>query len=110
MCYVDNVTDACVKAASSNITGGFRGRCYNVACGDRTKNIDILNHLLRRFPGSSVVNAPWRPGDVMHTQADIGRAQYELGYEPLVRFWAGLEKTIEWVEKTPEFLTLKLRT
>ena len=45
-----------------------------------------------------VVDAPWRSGDVMHTQADISRAsEDELGYEPKVRFWDGSRKdTLKW--------------
>ena len=45
-----------------------------------------------------VKNAPWRPGDIMHTRADISKAKEELGYEPKVRFWEGLEKTVKWWE------------
>jgi nucleoside-diphosphate-sugar epimerase len=32
----------------------------------------------------------------MHTQADITKAKKDFGYEPLVRFWDGIEKTREW--------------
>ena len=32
----------------------------------------------------------------MHTQADISAAQKDFGYEPKVKFWEGLEKTISW--------------
>lgn len=108
MCYVDNVVDACIKAAKQKDL--IRGRCYNVACGDRTKNNEILQFLMQRYPGATKIDAPTRLGDVMHTHADVLRAERELGYVPLVRFWEGLERTIEWVEKTPEFLTLSLRT
>lgn len=108
MCYVDNVVDACVKA--SLVPDRLRGRCYNVACGDRTTNNEILDHLMQRYPQATKVDAPWRPGDVMHTQADVSRARDELGYVPLVRFWEGLDRTIAWAEQTPEFLTLALKT
>ena len=46
--------------------------------------------------GIRVTNAPWRPGDVMHTQADISNAKEDLGYVPLVNFWDGLEQTKKW--------------
>ena len=32
----------------------------------------------------------------MHTRADINKAKKELGYEPKVRFWDGLERTVKW--------------
>lgn len=108
MCYVDNVTDACVKAAQA--IDPLRARAYNVACGDRTTNNEVLAYLMKRYPGASRLDAPWRPGDVMHTQADVRRAKEELSYTPLVRFWEGLERTIEWHENHPELVNLALRT
>jgi len=32
----------------------------------------------------------------MHTQANIDKAKEDFGYEPLIRFWDGLEKTFMW--------------
>lgn len=107
MCYVDNVTDACVKAATAE--GNLRGRCYNIACGARTTNNEILGFLMERYPKATKVDALWRPGDVMHTQADIKRAHDELKYVPLVTFWEGLDKTVAWAARTPEFMNLALR-
>lgn len=98
MCYVDNVTDACVKAALAH--GPLMARSYNVACGDRTTNNQILTALRARYPEAQVIDAPWRPGDVLHTQADVTRAKEELGYVPIVRFWDGLNRTIDWYERS----------
>ena len=94
MCYVENTVEANVLAANSNMR--FMGKAYNVACGDRTTNGEILEYFKKRFPYAVVQTAPWRPGDVMHTQADISEIQKDLGYEPKVRFWEGLEKTLDW--------------
>ena len=98
MCYVDNAVHANILAAESDqaSTGGFNGRCYNISCGDRTSNSEILEYLTDRFTHAVIVDAPWRSGDVMHTQADVSRARDELGYEPLVRFWDGLKLTVAW--------------
>jgi len=93
MCYVDNVVQANMLAAESKIN--FMGRFYNIACSDRTSNNEILDYFKNRF-NVTVAGSPWRPGDVMHTQADISRAREELGYEPAVRFWEGLERTVDW--------------
>lgn len=108
MCYVSNVADACVKAAT--VDGKFYGRCFNIACGDRVTNNQILDYLMKRFPGATKADAPARVGDVLHTQGDVSRAFEELGYVPKVTFMEGLERTIRWVESTPEFLTLTLKT
>jgi len=94
LCYIDNVVQANILAA--NRDESFEGQYYNIACGDRTTNNQILNFFKDRFSNVEVVNAPWRPGDVMHTQADITRAREDFGYEPVVRIWEGLEKTVEW--------------
>mgnify|MGYP003662967207 CR=1 FL=1 len=94
LCYIDNVVQANILAA--NRDENFNGQYYNIACGDRTTNNQILNFFRDRFSNIEVTNAPWRPGDVMHTQADITKAREDFGYEPTIRIWEGLERTIEW--------------
>lgn len=96
MCYVENVVDACVRSITNDSTLGAVK--LNVACGDRVSNKEILKHLLDKFPGSKYHDAPWRAGDVMHTQADVELTNQILGYTPLVLFWEGLDKTIKWYQ------------
>jgi UDP-glucose 4-epimerase len=100
MCYVDNVVDACIRGAEAD--GIIGAECLNVACGDRTTNKQILQYLLSKYPDAKYHDAPWRPGDVMHTLADISRTKEVLGYTPLVRFWDGLDRTIQWYEENWE--------
>lgn len=100
MCYVDNVTEACVLAAES--FSRLRGDAFNVACGDRVTNNEILASMLKRYPGAVVVNAPVRAGDVLHTQASVEKAGTFLGYRPIVRFWEGLDRTCDWYEQNWE--------
>ena len=94
MCYVDNVVSANVLAAKRE--EGFHGQAYNVCCGDSTSNAEILSVLRNKFPNINVTNAAWRAGDVMHTLGDWSAAHQDLGYEPLVRFWDGLNLTLKW--------------
>jgi nucleoside-diphosphate-sugar epimerase len=94
LCYVDNVVSANILAAKT--TNSLMGRSYNICCGDRTSNNEILQFMRGAFPTAEVRNAPWRPGDVMHTQGDWSAANRDFGYQPLVRFWDGLEKTLAW--------------
>ena len=96
MCYVDNVTDACVRAGS--MLNPLGASCINVACGDRTTNREILMALSKRYTNATVVTAPWRAGDVMHTQADVSKAKLLLGYVPIVRFREGFERTCDWFD------------
>ena len=95
MCYIDNVVHANIRAA--NYAFDFKGGCYNVACGDRVSNNEILQHFKDRFGERvKVKNAPERPGDVKHTQADIAKIYKDIGYTVQKRFWEGLEETIKW--------------
>ncbi|NBW57958.1 NAD-dependent epimerase/dehydratase family protein, partial [bacterium] len=97
MCYVDNVVDACIKGIQ--VDHALKAECLNIACGDRTTNKEILQYLLTKYPNAKYHDAPWRPGDVMHTLADISKTEEILGYKPLVRFWEGLDLTIKWYEE-----------
>lgn len=94
MCYVDNVVLANILAAK--YTKKFLGNCYNVACGDRVSNNQILEFLKNSHSDIEIENAPRRAGDVMHTLADITQSTYDLGYEPAVHFWDGLQRTLSW--------------
>jgi nucleoside-diphosphate-sugar epimerase len=102
MCYVDNVVDACIRAAKAS--SSLKAETLNIACGDRTSNKEILEFLLKKFPEAKYHNAPWRPGDVMHTQADVSRTEEVLGYKPLVYFWEGLDRTIQWYQDNWELI------
>lgn len=95
--YIDNVVSANLLAARAKKTGG---EVVNIACGDRvTVNqiIDKINKLLGKNVKPHYV--PSRPGDVKHSLADISQAEKIIGYTPLVRFYEGLEKAIDWYRK-----------
>ena len=94
MCYVDNVVSSNMLAMNSSQC--FNGIKLNVACGDRVSNNEILSFFNSRFSDIQIKNAPFRQGDVMHTQADISLTEKVLGYSPTVKFWDGLEKTLQW--------------
>ena len=96
MCYVDNVVDACLRAALHQ--DKLRAESFNVACGEAVSNKDILEHLKKVYPYAQHHDAPWRPGDVMHTLASTEKIEKILGYKPAVNFWEGLERTISWYE------------
>lgn len=96
MCHVDNVVSANILAAETS--NKLLGKAYNVCCGNRIENREILRFLTDRFPNIEVRHAPSRPGDVMHTQGDWASAKRDFGYTPIVDFWEGLEKTLAWWE------------
>jgi len=96
--YIDNVVEANVRAAESDVSG----ETFNVGCGGRvTLNelITTLNDLLDTDIEPTYENP--RPGDVRHSHADISKARELIGYEPDVRFEDGLKRTIEFLQEQP---------
>ena len=97
-CYVANAVQANILAALA--PDEVQGEVFNVAYGGRT-SLNQLFALIRdglerrqisydREP----VHADFRPGDVRHSQADIGKAKRLLGYQPTHDIAAGLEAAL----------------
>ncbi len=91
--YVDNAVAANLRAAEAPSRAA--GRTYNIGSGRRY----TLNELLARLhaiTGTTTAPrfAPARSGDVRHSLAAIEAAGTELGYEVLVDFDRGLERTV----------------
>lgn len=95
--YVDNVVSASLLAADGPNLGGDP---VNVACGERFTLIEVVE-AVAQITGRSVEvrHTGARLGDARHTQADISRARALLGYEPLVGFREGLERTVAFFSK-----------
>ena len=94
MVFVGDVVQAniCAALTAKNVAGNG----YNIGSSVSITNNEILEKLRENFEDIEVVNAPWRPGDVMHTLADITEARQDLGYDPEYTFDEGLEKTLSW--------------
>jgi len=85
------------------------GKVFNVATGNRI-TLNQAVEMLRRATGycGEVRYASDRSGDVKHSIADISRAKECFGYEPVVDFRAGIERTVAWyktVAKSPHAQT-----
>lgn len=97
--YIDNVTDANIKAAQAS--NGF-GQTANVANGERVSLNELLN-VMKNVTDKVIVEPIYddeRKGDVKHSQADNTRAREWFGYEKLVGLEEGIEKTIAWWQKS----------
>lgn len=101
-CYVDNVVQANLLAATSTHPNAGN-QVYNVAVGERT----TLNQLFREIRAQLVLRYPqlsdiqptycdFRPGDVRHSLADISKAQRLLRYAPTHNLREGLANAVEW--------------
>jgi nucleoside-diphosphate-sugar epimerase len=92
--YVANVVDGVLRACEAPAASG---EVINVATGGRI-SLNQLFHAVKELTGATgdPVYAEPRPGDVRDSQADIEKARRVLGYEPIVGFAQGLEKTVAW--------------
>lgn len=102
-CFVANAVQANLLAATSDDPASL-DQVYNVAVGERT----TLNELYRsirdglaartssaRLAAAEPRYDEFRPGDVRHSLADIGKARRLLGYEPTHRLAEGLHATLD---------------
>jgi nucleoside-diphosphate-sugar epimerase len=95
-CHVDNVCDA-NWLASVAPAECCDGRALNIACGySATLNQIVIKLQELLATNVEMTYEDFRPGDVMHSLADVTRAKESIGYEPLIDFDEGLEKTIDW--------------
>lgn len=101
-CYIDNCVQANILAATTENPEG-PGQVYNVAFCQRT----TLNELFELIQALVVKTKPeaaavkptyrdFRPGDVKHSLADIGKAEKLLGYQPRFSVSEGLELAAKW--------------
>jgi UDP-glucuronate 4-epimerase len=87
----------CVEATLRAAERGRPGEVYNIGGGEaRSVNwaIATLQELLGREAHLNHI-AP-RPGDQVHTRANIDKARAELGYEPSVSLRTGLSEQVAW--------------
>jgi UDP-N-acetylglucosamine 4-epimerase len=99
-CYVENAVQANLLAAMAPEES--KNEVYNVAVGDNTSLNQLFHYLKDVLRTNGIefskepVYADFRRGDVMHSQADIGKAQRNLGFAPQYRIYAGLESAMPW--------------
>ena len=92
--YVSNVVDANILACRVD---GVAGESFNIACGDQITVNQIFDEI-KALTGSNVepIHEDPRPGDILHSQADITKAREKMGWEPVASFKEGLKPTIAW--------------
>ncbi|KAE8544171.1 NAD-dependent epimerase/dehydratase family protein [Marinobacter nauticus] len=99
-CFIENAVQANLLAATAEDSA--KNEVYNVAVGDRTTLNDLFGALKSALAENGVVYdkepvyRDFRPGDVRHSQADIGKAAGKLGYAPEFRIREGIAKAMPW--------------
>lgn len=76
------------------------GRAYNIGRGDRITLLELMGILkdLLNSPVEPYHTDP-RPGDVMHSSADINLASEILGFKASCEIRTGLGQSIEWYRR-----------
>ena len=93
--YVDNVVEGNLRALGAERA---EGQVLNVACGERTTLLDVIDELQEILGHEiEVRHAERRLGDVPHSHADVSRAAAEIGYVPQVSFREGLRRLVDHV-------------
>jgi nucleoside-diphosphate-sugar epimerase len=92
--FVENVVQANLLACEAPHCAGM---VFNVGTGNRFSLNETLA-LLGKICGAQAnpQYRPPRPGDILHSQADISAARKMLGYNPTVGFEEGLRRTWNW--------------
>lgn len=92
--FIDNVVQANLKACTVPDVGG---EVFNIACGKSYTLLDLVM-LLENIVNlkGQVTHLEARLGDVLHSHADIRKAQRMLNYVPDVDFEEGLRRTVAW--------------
>jgi UDP-N-acetylglucosamine 4-epimerase len=99
-CYIDNVIQANILSALYKDTKSHQ--IYNVACGARNSLEELSDKIYRLAlltKGDLKLKKVYleqRPGDVLHSQADISKIIKDLKYEPSHSLEDGLNETIQW--------------
>lgn len=102
-CFVDNAVQANLLAATC--ADEHKNEVYNVACNARTSLNQLFALIRDRLAElgvdykQSAAYGDFRPGDVRHSQADIGKAAERLGYSPTHTIGEGLSVAMPWYKK-----------
>jgi nucleoside-diphosphate-sugar epimerase len=93
--HVENVITA--NLAACDAPKEALGEPFNIACGGRITLLDLVD-TINKITGKNIRPKfdPPRPGDVLHSQADITKARKLLGWTPRISFREGIEKAIAW--------------
>jgi nucleoside-diphosphate-sugar epimerase len=92
--YIANAVEANLLAVTAP---DAPGNYYNIACGGQF-TLNQLIKVLQEIIGVDIepIYEPARRGDILHSFADISRAEKGLNYKSKVDFASGLKTTVEW--------------
>lgn len=92
--FIDNVVQGNILAMNAKRT---KGESVNLACGDQISVNQVIGEI-QKLIGTNIKPkyVDRRPGDVMHSCADITLVKKLLNFEPVVSFQEGLRRAIDY--------------
>ena len=100
-CYIENVVQANILAATSNFSS--KNQIFNIAFGKKTTLIELFNilkkNLIKELPYVRKVNPiirSYRKGDILHSLADINLSKKYLKYNPKYSLSDGIKEYLAW--------------
>jgi len=94
--FIEDVVDANIAAALA--PSHFAGEAFNVAFGKDSSLSELLQYFQDKFGNISILESPFRPGDVLKTLADVTKTSDVLDFRAKTNLIKGLQKTWEWWE------------
>lgn len=94
--FIDNVVKANVNAMLPDAK--FEGhQVFNIACGATTSLTELWN-MIKEITGSTTeaIHGPNRPGDILHSLADVSKAANLINYIDLIDLKEGLKQTVSY--------------
>jgi len=92
--FVSNNVEANLLACHAK---DIAGQVFNVACGDRFSLLDLLRELQAILGTNIQPNfEAVRPGDVLHSQAEISKIKTAMNFDVVTNFREGLEETAKY--------------
>ncbi len=79
--YVEDVADAFARALTAEVLPGEAYIC-NIGTGSPVSILQLLEQLRSQFPAwnADIEFAPFRQGEILHSQADVSKASAVLGF------------------------------
>lgn len=99
-CFIENTIQANILAACAQQEA--QNQIYNVALNERTSLKELFHYIKSSLLNHDIaythqpIYSTFRKGDVRHSQADISKIKNFLGYEPLFKIGAGIDRTVDW--------------
>lgn len=93
--HIKDVASAIYAVLASTRAGGM----FNLGSGHAYRLIDIVKYIENKLQAKTPAQIgaiEYRPDQVMHLEADIGRLHQLTAWQPEQELYAGLDETIQW--------------